>query len=126
MDLLRYIRLGIQYHTFFSYDSHQITIRPITSMELDDASNKGYEICDTRLVSTLVKIRSGVFKADGEMKEIPPDLMLNMKKFRDEVDYHIVYYSMKDFMSPEFIVEDVRKMQRSCYIFSNTRNVSSR
>jgi hypothetical protein len=124
MDLLRYIRLGIQYREFFSYDSYQITLRPITSQELDDTTTKALEIADARLCDTLMKIRIGIFKATEDLKNIPPELMLNFKMYRDETDYWTVYYSMKDFMPTDFSVEDVRKMHHVHQIATKVLSMS--
>jgi hypothetical protein len=110
MDLLRYIRLGIQHREIFSYDDFSVTLRPLTSSELDDATLKALYIVDSRLVVTLVNIRLGIYRADERLKDIPPELMINLKKYKDEIDYYITFYAMKDFMPPEFTLEDVRKM----------------
>jgi len=108
---LDYIRLGIQARESFFYNDITITLRPLTSMEIDEAQNMACdEIDDPRLIKTITDIRLG--KTDL-MDKMPanPQFYAKIRRFYNTIDYWLAYYSMKDFMPKEFSIEDVKQMQ---------------
>jgi hypothetical protein len=111
MELLDYIRSGIKTTDFFDYNGHILTIRPITSMEVDDAKSHGYQYVDPVLAKVMVQLNLGQIKGTDKLKDVPPKMYINIDKFNRELNYWIVYHGMKDFMPEDFSIEDVRKMQ---------------
>jgi len=108
---LDYIRLGIHAHETFFYNDISITLRPLTSMEIDEAQNMACdEIDDVRLIKTITDIKLG--KTDL-MDKMPtnPEFYAKIRRFYNTMDYWLVYYSMKDFMPEDFFIDDVEKMQ---------------
>jgi len=125
--VLDYIRKGIQARSFFPYDNFQLTLRPITSMELDDAERKAGDMLTPRLTKLLVDVKMGrinpeKFKFD---EEIPEQMYLQLRNFYMDIDYWIVYYSMKDFMPQDFTIEDVRKMTEIHRIAQHIMDIST-
>ena len=111
MDLIDIIRGGITAYDFFDYNGHLIKIRPLTSMEVDDAKSHGYEYVDSNIARLMVNINLGFITGADKLAEIPKEMYPNMDKFNREINYWIVYHGMKDFMPEDFSIDDVRKMQ---------------
>jgi len=108
---LDYIRLGIRAREIFFYNDISITLRPLTSMEIDEAQNMACdEIDDVRLIKTITDIKLG--KTDL-MDKMPtnPEFYAKIRRFYNTIDYWLVYYAMKDFMPKDFSIDDVEKMQ---------------
>jgi len=110
-ELLKYIRDGIKTVNFFDYDSHIISYRPLTSAEIDDAKGKAYGYVTPKIAKLIVQINLGLISGTDKIEEIPPEMYSNIDKFNREINYWIVYHSMKDFMPKDFSIDDVRKMQ---------------
>lgn len=110
-NFLQFIRGGIKASTIFNYDGYEVVIRPISSAELDDAEEHGYELVDSKLAKLIMRVRLNDLKLTQELTEIPPEMFRNINKFYKEIDYWIVYHSMKDFQPDDFSIEDVRKMR---------------
>lgn len=110
-DFLYYIRNGIKATDTFFYDDHSVTLRPLSSAELDDAERQAYKFADSKLVKLVMAIRLNDNVMFEQMKEIPPEMYKNIELFYKETNYWIVYYSMKDFQPLDFSIEDVRKMK---------------
>ena len=109
--ILKMIREGIKIKDFFNYDGTMIPLRPLTSFELDDARWHGYEFASPKLARLLVNIKLGKYKILDELKDYPAELYANIDKFDAEIEYWMVFYSMKDFRDDSFTIDDVRKMR---------------
>ncbi len=109
--ILKMIREGIQYKDFFNYDGTLIPMRPLRSSELDDARWHGYEFVSPKLARLIVNIKLGKFKIVHELKEVAPEMFINIDKFDSEIEYWIVYHAMKDFRDKSFTIDDVRNMR---------------
>jgi len=86
-------------------------LRPLTSYELDKAEREGYKFVDSNLAKLIMRIRLGDVALTQELGAMPPQLFTAVDHYYKEVDYWIVFYSMKDFQSKHFNIEDVRKMR---------------
>ena len=111
MDLLKYIRLGIQSRDFFSYDDQMITLRPLTSEELDEAAECALGQATPELVEFLIQVKLGkIDLLSKESKPIVDHLYKEIHAYYNLLDYYIVYHAMKDFMPNDFSDEDVKQM----------------
>lgn len=61
-------------------------------------------------------------KALGKM---PPEIYVSIDRYYKEIDYWIVYYSMKDFQPEDFTIKDVREMRYVHDIALKVLNMSS-
>jgi len=109
--LLQYIRDGVKTVEFFDYNDKLLKIRPLTTSEIDDSKMKGYKYLNPKLAGLIVKMNLGLIKPDQKIDVDNDAMYINIDKFTRELDYHIVYHSMKDFMPDDFTIKDVRKMQ---------------
>ena len=105
------IREGIKIKDFFNYDGTMIPLRPVTSFELDEARWNGYNFVDPKLARLLVNIKLGKYKIIDELKDYSVEIYSNIDKFDAEIEYWIVFHSMKDFRDESFSIDDVRKMR---------------
>ena len=111
MELLKYIRLGIQSRDFFLYDDQTITLRPLCTQELDDASEAALDIATPSLVQFLIQVKlNKIDLFDEKSKPILDTLYTEIRAYYDRLDYYIVYHGMKDFLSEDFSVKDVKLM----------------
>ena len=110
-QIIDYIRDGIHAHDFFNYDGHLLKIRPLRSVEIDDAKIKGYKYVDPRLAKMLINIYIGKFDVKKLHSEFPPSMYENFDKYYREIDYWIVFHAMKDFAGDDFTIDDVRLMR---------------
>jgi len=110
-ELLRYIRGGIHKIVHFNYDGHDLKLRPLRSIELDDAKCKGYRYVTPKMAKLLLNIYIGKIDPTEMHDEYPVEMYENFDKYYREIEYWIVYHSMKDFMPSDFSIDDVRKMR---------------
>ena len=122
MKLLEYIRKGISYTDFFIYDNYTIKIRPINSLECDKAEHNSLLIkeVDSKLAKFIMQIKLGKISLTTELNDLPSSLYTALRRYYMEIDYWIVYYSMKDFQPEDFKIDDVRKMR---YVHEIARKV---
>ena len=109
-EILKLIRAGVQHKDFFDYDGVSIPVRPITSMEMDDARYNTYELISPKMAELIVSIKLGRIKPDVKIK-IQPGMFKNIDRFDSELEYWITYHGMKDFRDKEFSIDDVRLMK---------------
>lgn len=58
-----------------------------------------------------MRIRLKDISLTKELVKLPPEMFNSIDRYYKEIDYQIVYYSMKDFQPDDFTLEDVRKMR---------------
>ena len=112
-SLVNVIRGGIKTIDSFLYDDNLITIRALSSYEIDQAKYGAMELVDQQLASFIIKVRLGELKnlPTLDIDKIPKELYKNYLKYDLEFDYWVVYYSMKDFIEDDtWSIEDVRLM----------------
>lgn len=117
--------MGINIVETFDYEGHLIKIRPLASAELDDCELKGYQYVDPGLARLIMLIRLKKVELNSKLDKIPPQMMESIDRYYREVNYWIVYHSMKQFMPDDFTVEDVRKMRYVHDIASKILDISS-
>lgn len=110
-EVLRYIRSGINKTATFNYDGKSLTLRPLRSTELDNAKVNGYKYVNPSMAKLLLNIYIGKVDAHKLRSDYPVDMYKNFDKYYREIDYWLVYHSMKDFCDDDFSIEDVRKMR---------------
>jgi len=103
--------LGIKAENIFTYDGINIKLRPLSSYEIDLAERKGYAFVTPSLAKLIMRIRLRDVALVKELKAIPPDMFVSIQDYYKEIDYHICYYSMKDFQPDDFSIDDIRKMK---------------
>lgn len=117
--------MGIKATDIFDYDGHEITIRPLSSYELDNAEKEGYKYVTSNLAKLIMRIRLKDVSLTKMLGKIPPEMFTAINKYYKEVDYWIIYYSMKDFQPEDFSINDVRKMRYVHDIALKVINMSS-
>jgi hypothetical protein len=124
-SFLNLIRKGIASTTHFDYCGIDITLRAVSSSELDDAKYKSQELCDDKLARMILRMRMGQINGKIDIDSIPAELYKNYIKYILEFDYWVVYYAMKDFQPTDFSFDDVRKMRYVHEIADIIINISS-
>ena len=109
-NLLAAIRAGIQHKDFFDYDGVDLPVRPVTSMEMDDARYNTYTLLSPKMAELIVGIKLGMIKPDVKVS-IKPGMFINIDRFDSELEYWITYHAMKDFRDKDFSIKDVRMMK---------------
>ena len=109
--ILDIIRAGITKKDFFNYGGVSIPIRPVTSMEIDEAKREAYELADDKLIEVIMGIKLGRIDPTKTLDKIPRGFYKNIERFDAEIEYWLVYHSMKDFRDSTFTIKDVRLMQ---------------
>lgn len=123
--MLNYIRKGILAREFFSYNDITITLRPLASMELDEAQDAAYsEINDIRIIKTIMDIRLGKVELSKNMPQ-NPEYYDKIRRFYNTVDYHIAFLAMRDFIK-DLTIEDVKTMQYVHEIVDKVLKISGR
>lgn len=117
--------MGIKATDIFDYDGHEITIRPLSSYELDNAEKEGYKYVTSNLAKLIMRIRLKDVSLTKMLGKIPPEMFTAINRYYKEVDYWIIYYSMKDFQPEDFSINDVRKMRYVHDIALKVINMSS-
>lgn len=110
-ELLEKIRQGNTLTSIFDYKGTELKYRALSSTEFDRARYKTLTMLTPKLTGFLLKIKLHVYdvrKVDWD--KIPPKLFKSYYTFMKEVEYWIVYYSMKDYMPSDFSIDDVKKM----------------
>jgi len=110
-QIIDYIRSGIHAHDFFNYDGHPLKLRPLRTIELDDAKINGYKYVSPSMAKLLLNIYIGKIDAKKLRKDFPTSMYKNFDKYYREIDYWIVYHGMKDFCDEDFSIDDVREMR---------------
>lgn len=110
MELIDYIRKGIHSVEFFSYDTYEIKLRALSTMEFDEARDNAFNKhpAFTKLV---LDLRLERVKLTEDYEALTPQMYKMMMQAYDEIDYYVVYLSMRDFMPDTFGIEDVMLMQ---------------
>jgi len=104
-DILKYIKLGTDYKEYFNYDGSPLPIRPLSTYELDEATQEALKGITPLVFESVVKVKLGVLEDDEDI-DLEPYLYLDYLKYYNELDYWIVYFGMKDFQEKLFSVPD--------------------
>lgn len=80
-------------------------------MELDKAELEGYKYVNPSLAKMIMRIRLRDIALIKEIKKLHAETFIAIDKYYKELDYWIVYQSMKDFQPDDFTIDDVRKMR---------------
>lgn len=102
--MLKYIKLGTDCKEYFYYDGEPLPIRPLSSYELDQAFLKAVGSVSPLIFDSVINLKLN-------LKE-EFDIKLNKNNYKDfmtyfnEIDYWIVYFSIKDFQEEDFSFPD--------------------
>lgn len=111
LEVLKHITLGTKEVLYYPYNRGRqpLPLRPLSSFELDQCFYKALDDCDnTTVVPFVVKYRLAIIKGDVEvsLENVTPKAYNDLIKFTNDINYWVVYYSMKDFQEPEFQFPD--------------------
>lgn len=108
-DYLKYIKLGTNCKEWFNYDGQGLPIRPLSTYEHDEALLKAIrEGISQTTFNAVIKAKLNIVKPEEKINATISDYAEFVKYF-NEIDYWIVYYSMKDFQPEEFSKPDFSK-----------------
>jgi hypothetical protein len=93
------------------YQGHEITLRPLTSWEIDEAEKCAMNEVDKRLIISLALIKAEKLNIQN-VNDTPPELYKALVNYYKTVEYYLVLYGMKDFMPSDFSIADVKLMQQ--------------
>lgn len=110
-DLNSIIRLGKHRTFFFDYDGTPLKMRPLTSVEIDEAYHAALEEVDPKVAGLILKLRLNLHGAIGvNLDEIPEWMFRGYVRYVNELDYHLVYHAIKDFYE-DVTVEKIKEMK---------------
>lgn len=104
-SILNHIRLGVNEKLYYDYNGEALPLRPISSWEYDQAFSKSLKYASKETAETLVKNKIKLINLEKEI-DINNDLYKELHDFYNEVDYWIVFFSMKDFQPEDFSFPD--------------------
>lgn len=91
-------------------------MRPLTTLEIDEAHYAAIDGVDPRVAGMILKIRLALHEAVGfTLDEVPEWAFKDYVRYINEFDYHIVYHALKDFYD-DVTVEKVREMKYVHYM----------
>jgi len=108
-DILKYIKLGTNSKEWFNYDGTPLPIRPLSTFEMDEVLGKIIKEGITQ------KTFDSIYKIKHNLINEKEKVELNSKNYQEffhyfnEIDYWMVFYSMKDFQEEEFSKPDYNK-----------------
>jgi len=111
-ELRRMIAYGKRYTFTFDYDGKPLKLRPLSSMEIDDATYKSLNGVDPKVAGYILKRRLNLHdKVEIDLdKEVPEWMYKGYLRHINEFSYWIVYHALKDFY-PDTTIEAVREMK---------------
>lgn len=103
--MIKYIALGTDCKEYFNYDGKPLPIRPLSTFELDQAFLKAIEGVSPLIFDSVIKLKLGIVD-DNEQINIDKNTYKDFLKYYNEIDYWVVYFSIKDFQEEEFSFPD--------------------
>ena len=109
-SIINHVKLGVDNIFFYPYNEgkYPLPLRPISSFELDTAFYNSLEYAPGKIGGLVVKLRVGLIKGDRNIN-ISNEGYKDLLKFYDNVNYWIVYFSMKDFQPKKFSEPDYER-----------------
>ena len=108
--MIRHIKYGTDEVFQFDYNGENLPLRPISSYELDQCFYKTLVHAEKEIGEIFLKLKLGALKP-GTIVEYDNEFLAELRDFYDNLDYLVVFYSMKDFQPETFSVQDVKKLQ---------------
>jgi len=107
-NILRHIKLGISERLYYDYRGEALPLRPISSWEYDQCFSRSLKYATKETAEILVKTKIDLIDLKKEI-DLNNELYSQFFNFYNEVDYWIVYFSMKDFQSEDFSKPDFNR-----------------
>lgn len=107
-DILRHIKLGINERLYYDYRGEALPLRPISSWEYDQCFSRSLKYATKETAEILVKTKIELINLNKKT-DLNNELYTQFFDFYNEVDYWIVYFSMKDFQSEDFSKPDFNR-----------------
>ena len=108
--MIRHIKYGTDEVFQFDYNGENLPLRPISSYELDQCFYKTLVHAEKEIGEIFLKLKLGALKP-GTIVDYDNEFLAELRDFYDNLDYLVVFYSMKDFQPETFSVQDVKKLQ---------------
>ena len=106
MSILKYIELGTNAKEWFNYDGNPLPIRPLSSYEMDNITMKVIKEGITHSTfQQLIKLKLNLISPDEEVI-LDQANYVEFFKYYNEIDYWVVYNSIKDFQEESFSMPD--------------------
>lgn len=103
--MIKYIALGTDCKEYFNYDGKPLPIRPLSTFELDQAFLKAIEGVSPLIFDSVIKLKLGVIEDDKQIN-FDKNTYKDFLKYYNEIDYWVVYFSIKDFQEEDFSFPD--------------------
>lgn len=106
MSILKYIQLGTNAKEYFNYDGNPLPIRPLSTYEMDQIFLKVIKEGITQSTfKNLIDLKLNLINPNVKIP-LNQENYSEFAKYYNEVDYWIVYNSMKDFQPEKFKMPD--------------------
>jgi len=99
--MFKHIQLGIEEKFYYDYNGEQIPLRPISSLELDQCFFNALTYIEDEIADLVIKIKLRLLDPKTKI-DIDNKKLAQILNYYNNVDYWIVYFSMKDFEDNEF------------------------
>lgn len=106
--ILKHIKLGINEVIYFDYEGQPLSLRPITSLEMDESFYKALSYTPTKIAKFVVELKLSIIKP-LEALELSNEGYAALQKYFNDINYWFVYHGMKDFQDEEFKEPDYSK-----------------
>lgn len=111
LKILKHITLGTKEVFYYPYNGGKepLPLRPLSSFELDQCFYNALKFCGNKtVVQFVIKYRLAIIKGNDsvDLSKISSEAYNDLIRFYNNINYWIVYYSMKDFQSDEFSMPD--------------------
>ena len=103
--MIKYIALGTDCKEYFNYDGKPLPIRPLSTFELDQAFLKAIEGVSPLIFDSVIKHKLGIVD-DSKQIKFDKNTYKDFLKYYNEIDYWVVYFSIKDFQEENFSFPD--------------------
>ena len=104
-SILNHIKLGVNERLYYDYNGEALPLRPISSWEYDQAFSKSLIYASKETAEILIKNKIKLINLEEKI-DINNDLYKQFHNFYNEVDYWIIFFSMKDFQPEDFSFPD--------------------